>query len=282
MSFSTSLVDLDSITPTVQRSSFKEAELEKLAQLIIKIGGIIKPIILKRTGLESYEIIEGDFEYYATIKATEIDPDYSAMIRAFIAENTNETEIKEQVELLLTGTSISSTPTPTMSWEDMNENLRNLLNQAILPINNRIEQLSLTSSSVLPPTVASFGKSQEESISSLTPQQLENMLRNFLEPIKSRIEKIESKQQEIIDRLQSQKNRKINIRPTQKINLNSNTTTVKTLEKAKIPQLGKKRAEEIVKLRAKKSKIQSLTELTEIKIINSELIEEWRDYLTCD
>ncbi len=99
MEILTSLVDLENITPRMPRSAFSEDELEKVARLIAEAETLVKPVILKRTGIETCEIVDGYFEYYATVKAVEngLSP---AEIVAFIIPPKLENSIKEQRELL--------------------------------------------------------------------------------------------------------------------------------------------------------------------------------------
>jgi len=95
-----SLVLVKKITSTVPRSNFADRDLEKLAQLILELGGLINPIILRRNGMDSYEIVDGDFEYYAAAKAREINPMKGETIGAFILEPENEGLLLEQVQAL--------------------------------------------------------------------------------------------------------------------------------------------------------------------------------------
>ncbi|EGK87217.1 chromosome partitioning protein ParB [Microcoleus vaginatus PCC 9802] len=95
-----SLVLVKKITSTVPRSNFAERDLEKLAQLILELGGLINPIILRRNGMDSYEIVDGDFEYYAAAKAREINPMKGETIGAFILEPENEGLLLQQVQAL--------------------------------------------------------------------------------------------------------------------------------------------------------------------------------------
>ena len=95
-----SLVLVKKITSTVPRSNFADRDLEKLAQLILELGGLINPIILRRNGMDAYEIVDGNFEYYAATKAREINPMKGETIGAFILEPENEGLLLEQVQAL--------------------------------------------------------------------------------------------------------------------------------------------------------------------------------------
>ena len=96
---SPSLVAVKRITSAVPRSNFAEADLDKLARLILESGGLINPIIVRRNGMDAYEIVDGDFEYYAAARAKEIEPLKGETIGAFILEEENEELLLEQLEI---------------------------------------------------------------------------------------------------------------------------------------------------------------------------------------
>jgi len=100
MKLQTKLVAVKRVNPTITKSGFSEERIEKLAKLIIDSEGIINPIILKRTSLESYEVIHGHFEYYAAVRAREISLLKGEMIQAIILEPENEENLLEQISLL--------------------------------------------------------------------------------------------------------------------------------------------------------------------------------------
>jgi hypothetical protein len=86
-------VDITDINPSVARETFSETELENLADLIIEMGGIIRPAILKKADNkkvdERYNIISGDLEYYASVIANKKVPDIE-MINAFVVDKEAE------------------------------------------------------------------------------------------------------------------------------------------------------------------------------------------------
>jgi len=108
---STKLVFVEEITSKSPRSEFPEDRLDELANIILDAGGIINPPILMRTSLESYEVVDGDFEYYAAVKAAEIDPRKGETIGAFIIETQNEAALRKQAGLLRKKDSLSKTDT---------------------------------------------------------------------------------------------------------------------------------------------------------------------------
>jgi len=97
---SPSLVAVKKIVSAVPRSIFAEPDLDKLARLILESGGLINPILVRRTSMDSYEIVDGDFEYYAAARAREIEPLKGETIGAFILEPENEELLLAQLEIL--------------------------------------------------------------------------------------------------------------------------------------------------------------------------------------
>lgn len=100
MKLSTSLVAVKKIISKVERAQFSDSDLNQAAKLILEAEGVINPIVLHRTSVESYEVVDGDFEYYAAVRAREIDPRKGEMIGAFIIEPQNEEVIKEQIRII--------------------------------------------------------------------------------------------------------------------------------------------------------------------------------------
>lgn len=131
-----SLVLVKKITSTVPRSNFAEADLDKLARLILESGGLINPIIVRRNGMDAYEIVDGDFEYYAAARAKEIEPLKGETIGAFILEEENEELLLEQLEILrktaiTDNQSVSVVPQLSSSFEQRLTNIETRLENRI-------------------------------------------------------------------------------------------------------------------------------------------------------
>ncbi|MCA2693319.1 MULTISPECIES: chromosome partitioning protein ParB [unclassified Microcystis] len=96
-------VDITDINPSLPRETFSETELENLANLIIEMGGLIRPVILKKADNkkvdERYNIISGDLEYYASVIANQKVPDIE-MINAFVVDKEAESIALQQIQLL--------------------------------------------------------------------------------------------------------------------------------------------------------------------------------------
>ena len=109
-------VDITDINPSVPRETFSETELENLANLIIEMGGIIRPAILKKADNkkvdERYNIISGDLEYYASVIANQKVPDIE-MINAFVVDKEAENIALQQIQLLSPSPGLITTPEKT-------------------------------------------------------------------------------------------------------------------------------------------------------------------------
>ena len=95
MNLITSSVDLEGITSPVPRSQFDENELEYLANLFLKSGDTVSPILLHEKSPIAFEVLEGHREYYAALKAQEIDARFES-IRAYVVPSDRQDSILEQ------------------------------------------------------------------------------------------------------------------------------------------------------------------------------------------
>ena len=94
------LVDVKSITSAAPRSQFRVDELETLAQSILASGGLLSPLLLKQTGAEKYEVLAGDREYYAALRAKELNPREAEMVHAFVIPPKQQEAAINQVAVL--------------------------------------------------------------------------------------------------------------------------------------------------------------------------------------
>jgi hypothetical protein len=96
----TYLVDISSIECDVERELFPEEKINELAESILNLGGIAKPLIVKQIGLDEYKLVDNALGYWAAVRAHEIDS-YFELIRVFIIKDDDKGElIKQQLSLL--------------------------------------------------------------------------------------------------------------------------------------------------------------------------------------
>ena len=142
MALSQSLVEVRTITCDRPRSEFDEQKIEQAAQLIVEAEGIINPIIVNRTGINSFAVVNGHFEYHAAARAREINLAIGETIAAYIVEGRNEA-ITKQIEILRKPQSENI----TINTVDSNcsntavENLQIRLNNLETRIENQFKEL---------------------------------------------------------------------------------------------------------------------------------------------
>jgi len=91
-------VEVKSIQATESRTDFSEAELEQLADLILKGEGVLRPVVVKQIDYENYRLIDGALSYYAAVRAREKDTRRGEMVNAFIIKlKEDEALAKQQI-----------------------------------------------------------------------------------------------------------------------------------------------------------------------------------------
>lgn len=99
-------VDVSSIQSNVPRSNFSEDQIEQLADMILESEGVLNVILLTQTGINSYNVLAGDLEYYAAVRAKEKNPRQGEMINAVIVQPQNQDTLLKQAELLNKGVKV--------------------------------------------------------------------------------------------------------------------------------------------------------------------------------
>jgi len=144
MTLSTSLVEVRTITSDQPRSNFNEQKIEQAAQLIIKTEGIINPIIVSRTGINSFQVVDGHFEYHAAARARELNLEIGEAIAAYIIEEKNQAIIKEQIAIFRESQEVKrirSTTTDNNNSSVYVSNLETRLTNIESRIENRLNEL---------------------------------------------------------------------------------------------------------------------------------------------
>lgn len=131
MKLSTSFVAIRKIKPSASRWNFSDDEINKVAHLMVEVEGMINPLILRpQEGTESYEVLDGNFEYYAAARASEMAPNGFEMIAAFIINPEDEKNIQEQIKMLRNWNAkayhANPQTDPASSASDVNDRLRHL------------------------------------------------------------------------------------------------------------------------------------------------------------
>ena len=142
MSLLTSSIDLDTIAvPMITNAQFPTSQIERLANLFLKAGDTISPILLRKISPIAFEVLEGHFEYYAALKAQEINDQFTA-IRAYVVPPELESTILEQYNFLRS----PSTPQAQPDLAQMETAIANRLEQKLTSTIDRIVEERINSS----------------------------------------------------------------------------------------------------------------------------------------
>ena len=94
-------VDVETISSRASRSDFDEAEIDNLAASILESGGLMRPLPLKKTGFEQYEVLEGsELEFFAAQRAQEANPRRGEMVNSFVVDDDNLNAVEKQMQIL--------------------------------------------------------------------------------------------------------------------------------------------------------------------------------------
>ncbi len=134
------LIDIVSTQSPVASSHFSTDEIEALANNFLKAGGNIHPLIVKRVGVEDFEVVEGHLEFYAAKRAREINK-YFEMVRAIILDKKNQDDVLEQFNsLTIKNTTISTIASGTESnLTELFTNLEKTLSKSVDELRVKLE-----------------------------------------------------------------------------------------------------------------------------------------------
>lgn len=274
MKLQTKLVAVNRVSSSLARSSFPSDQIDKVANLIISAEGVINPIIMRRTSFDSYEVIEGHFEYYAAVRARELSILKGEMIQAIILEPENEETLLEQVNILRRNSSASS-PSSTENSNQSREtiNLDQVTNIEDKFINlekifkAQFDELQKANRSLENQLTELFHQNQKPTINEELVNQIAQKVSETILPIISSLPSH--------PRSSNRSNSTVKILLDSPINLNMATEE----ELSKLPGIRKDIPALIVEERNAKGTFSAIEQLIEVKGIGSASIDRWKNYL---
>lgn len=79
---------------------YSEESVEALSSSILEIGELLRPLILLQTDLQEYELVDGNIEYHASLRAKEKNPRKCEMVNAFVISEDEYDAVVKQLEIL--------------------------------------------------------------------------------------------------------------------------------------------------------------------------------------
>jgi len=219
------LVAVKKISSSVPRSTFPEKRLERAARLILEAGGAITPPVVRKINFNAFEVIEGHFEYYAAVKAREIDPREGEMLGVFSIDPASEDAVSEDILTQQIEVFKNVTPTPVPDRVDpvypaspaLEQRVNNLetrfeeqlqkiqanYNSSIKDLQERIEDLEDRTPKAHPLLEALNHSSENELMSKLSSMSSINkkVLERILEALKDREQRPFSSFENLIERV---------------------------------------------------------------------------------
>jgi hypothetical protein len=156
----TKFVDIVSVHTSASRSEFSQDEVEKLARNFLLSGGSTKPLIVRPINAEEFDVIEGHLEFYAAVRAKEIDDNFE-MIQAIILDSKNEKVVLEQVDLLKEG--VNPSPPDNQILERI-KNLEEHLSQKINELKTQLTNIEGVTKLLKRPTPVNLATATREEI----------------------------------------------------------------------------------------------------------------------
>ncbi len=102
MELTTQILDLESIQLSKQNNlnaAKSPVEIEALAHAIVEAQGLLSIPLVRQIDLENYELISGEFEFNAYLKALEFDVNLPERIGVYIVNPKEEAVARKQIEL---------------------------------------------------------------------------------------------------------------------------------------------------------------------------------------
>jgi hypothetical protein len=91
-------IEIDNIV-TMRGGNYNAGAVNRLADEMLKTGGNIRPIVVRRVNPVEFELVRGNLEYLAAKRAQEINPQFTG-VKAFIAEPKNIDSVLRQLDIL--------------------------------------------------------------------------------------------------------------------------------------------------------------------------------------
>jgi competence ComEA-like helix-hairpin-helix protein len=254
----TKLLETEYISSDRRKEEFSETEIEELAGKILLANGVINPIVVKQVGPLSYAVVEGHLEFYAALRAKEINPGFEE-IQVFILTDDPKIDdaIREQVRLL-------------RGKQPVNGDEARVLAQKVLDLDNRLKDLH---------SMIEAQKKYIDEARVLAQQvlDLDNRLKDLHSMIEAQKEYIVELEliklvREILDKIKPNNSVK-------RVKINSATLD----ELTDVPGIGKSTASKIIDLREKHGPFKSFDDLlSKLKRIDKRYIEIWQKTFVFD
>ncbi|MGG6268220.1 ParB N-terminal domain-containing protein [Leptolyngbya sp. AN03gr2] len=207
MSLHPSLLPVKKIKSNQARSTFSPDAIEQAAKAILDAEGTINPLVVRQLSFQEFEVIDGHLEYYAAVRAKELDLVKGEMIDAIVVPPEKESAILEQVRLLRAEKEAKVMPSPLAVASDLTmleqrlsnlekqiENQLSELNRRLLDFNQQSSQRNLQEqiADAIHATISTVFKEQLSTIVQQIVQEVGTSRKRVVVPVEELEEKVKS------------------------------------------------------------------------------------------
>jgi hypothetical protein len=152
LSIKTAIVDLDAILAP-ERPQVSNSVIEALANTITQLKGLIHLPILKVVGIDEYELLLGQLEFYAYLQARTFDESLPDRLTVLIVDTKAENIVYQQFQVVSQEANDSQTEGDSLATLDIS-NLENKFNRSLQSLEKSllaaIEKKTPRSTTILP------------------------------------------------------------------------------------------------------------------------------------
>lgn len=97
------MIDVASLEPLTRKPEYKPELIEKLADAIVESGGLVSPLLVQQTGLQTYKLLDEysqGLEYLAVVRAKEKAPRLCEMVNVFVIAGFRQNPALEQLDII--------------------------------------------------------------------------------------------------------------------------------------------------------------------------------------
>jgi hypothetical protein len=125
LSIRTVIVDLESIhTPEIP--SVDKSLMESLANSIVNLRGVLRLPVICNVGIDEYEMLSGQIEFYAYIQARKFDESLPDRIAALLVDKKNEEAIRQQIGIVPVASSSNHSDMSNIAINNLDTKLERL------------------------------------------------------------------------------------------------------------------------------------------------------------
>jgi hypothetical protein len=154
LSIKTVIVDLESINPP-DAPTESGSIVESLANSIIELRGLLRPPVLRSVGIDEYELLSGQLEFYAYLQARKFDESLPDRLTTFIIDKKHEDAIKKQL-VTVSNASPSNSASTSIDLDNLAARLDRALISQQSVLNALQEKLETAIDQVIPQPFSIF------------------------------------------------------------------------------------------------------------------------------